>query len=160
MRLFQPKIFLIGIFAKKDQQIIREIFALMPSTSRRRLVAASLASFVVSFLDLIGVALIGILGSLTVNGIRDQVQGNRVTNFLEFVHIKELSFINQVLLITSTALGVLLMRTILSVLITKKTLQYLSHQGALISAKIFRELISSNLAVKNRRTTQETQSVS
>ena len=97
------------------------------------------------FLDLIGVVLIGIIGSLTVSGIQSGAPGDRVSNTLEFIGISEFKFQNQVAILGSLACFLLISRTILSVIITRKALRFLSRKGAEISSVLTHKLLAQPL---------------
>jgi len=107
-------------------------------------------------LDLIGVGAIGILGALAVTGIQSQAPGNRVSEILGLLRIDSFSFQTQVAVLGIGASVVLVVRTLLSILITKKILFFLSRQGALISSNLFTRLLGQNLLDIQARTTQET----
>jgi ATP-binding cassette subfamily C protein len=54
------------------------------------------------FFDLLGVALLGILGALAVNGVQSRAPGERVTRVLQFLQLE-----NQTLQIQASILGCL-----------------------------------------------------
>lgn len=156
MRKVSIKNLLLGVFTKSDRAIVEEIFKLLPKSAQVRLIQASAAGLLLGLLDLFGVALIGVLGSLAVNGIRGSEQGDRVSIVLRIFHIENLDLRIQVALVAFTALLLLLVRTAASVYLTRKTLHYLGRQGAGISANLFSKFMNSDLSVRNRRTSQET----
>lgn len=156
MRKVSIKNLLLRAFAKSDQVVVEEIFKLLPKSAQKRLIQASVAGLLLGLLDLFGVALIGVLGSLAVNGIRGSEQGDRVSIVLRIFHIENLDLRIQVALVAITALLLLLVRTGASVYLTRKTLHYLGRQGAGISANLFSKFMNSDLSVRNRRTSQET----
>ena len=97
------------------------------------------------FLDLIGVVMIGIIGSLTVSGIQSGAPGDRVSKTLEVIGIAEFKFQNQVAILGILACVLLISRTIFSVVITRKTLRFLSRKGAEISSTLTRKLLTQPL---------------
>jgi ABC-type multidrug transport system fused ATPase/permease subunit len=107
-------------------------------------------------LDLLGVALIGLLGALSVSGVGSGIPGDRVTSALRFLHLENVSFETQVSLIGASAVILLVGRTILSVLFTRKILFFFSHRGAKISADMISRLLSQQLLFVQSRTIQET----
>ncbi len=95
-----------------------------------------LAQVVLGLLDLIGVALIGLLGTLTINGITSQTPGSRIEQILQILHIDGFSFQLQVAVIGSTAGTLLISKTILSYFTARKSLHFLSKKGARISSAL------------------------
>jgi len=107
-------------------------------------------------LDLAGVAAIGILGSLAVRGVSSQGPGDRVGVVLKYLHLTHASFQTQAALLGCLAAGLLISRTILSVIFARRTLYFLSRRGARISSSLISKLLAQDLLTIQRRTTQET----
>lgn len=106
------------------------------------------------FLDLLGVAAIGILGALSVSGIQSGTPGNRVNSALRILHISEFSFQTQVAIIGLGAATLLIGRTIFSIFFTRRTLLFLSRRGAQISTDLVSKLLSQSLLGIQSRTNQ------
>lgn len=107
-------------------------------------------------LDLAGVAAIGVLGSLAVRGVSSQGPGDRVEAVLRFLQLAEQSFQTQAAVLGCSAASLLIARTILSVIFTRRTLYFLSRRGAKISSSLISKLLSQDLLTIQKRTTQET----
>jgi ABC-type multidrug transport system fused ATPase/permease subunit len=109
-----------------------------------------------SILDLIGVALIGILGALTVNGVQSRRPTGTIASILETIGISNLSFQDQSAILGVAAAIILVTRTVLSILTTRRILHFLSSKGAKISSNLIGKLLSRPITDINRRTSQET----
>jgi ABC-type multidrug transport system fused ATPase/permease subunit len=107
-----------------------------------------------SFLDLIGVALIGILGALAVNGVASRQPGSRVFEVLKFAGIENQSLQFQVSTIAIVATVLLVGKTILAMFLTRKTTFYLSRRGARISATLISKLLNQTLTFVNSGSNQ------
>lgn len=123
---------------------------------QRRIGAVVVIQVAMGLLDLLGVALIGILGALAVTGVQSKNPGNRVQAALEYLNLSELSFQNQAAILGLLATFILVARTLFSIFFTKRTLLFLSRRGAVISAHLISKLLSQSLLVIQSRTTQET----
>ena len=119
---------------KLSNSIVIRVFKLLPFQDRPKVLAVIFLQVGLGFLDLIGVAGIGILGALTVAGIQSQKPGDRITNFLEIFGLADMTFQTQVAILGLLAAGILIFRTILSVYFIKKIFYFLSRRGALISS--------------------------
>ena len=97
---------------------------------------------VLGFLDLLGVAAIGVLGSIATSGIQNKPYGDRVTLILEFLNIENKPLDTQSIVIGTIAATLLVTRTILSILITKKTLFYLSNKSAELTSKLLSKMFT------------------
>jgi len=107
-------------------------------------------------LDFLGVIAIGLLGALSVSGLQSSNPENRVNVALEILHIQDLTFQQQSVILGISAAVLLVGRTILSIFFTRKTLFFLSRRGAKISADLISKILSKPLSFVESRTTQET----
>jgi ATP-binding cassette, subfamily B, bacterial PglK len=105
-------------------------------------------------MDLIGVALIGVLGAIAISGVGAQRSGSRILALLEFLQIDQQSLVIQSTIIGLTAAGMLIGKSLLSVFFSRKTMFFLSRRGARISANLFSRLLQQNLLFIQQRTTQ------
>jgi ABC-type multidrug transport system fused ATPase/permease subunit len=108
------------------------------------------------FLDLVGVALIGIIGALSVSGIQSQQPGTRVNEVLTFFHLQHLSFQQQTALLAVNSGIFLIGRTILSVYFSRRILLFISQRSANISTNLISRFLTQDLNRINERTIQET----
>ena len=129
---------------------------ILTRTDRRKLIFVSIAQVGMGFLDLFGIAIIGILGALAITGVQSGVPGNRVSAALQIMRLESFSFQTQVAILAMLA-GVLLVgRTLLSIYFTKRILYFLSLRGASISSSLVSRLLRESLLKVQERTTQQT----
>ena len=134
----------------------RTSLMLLDKVSRRKLAIVVGFQVTLSFLDLLGVAAIGILGALSITGLQSSKPGDRVNQALELLHIQNLSFQSQVLILAILAVALLLSRTVISILSTRKILFFLSHKAAKASADLTRKLLTQPLLEVQKKSSQET----
>ena len=111
--------------------------------------------FFVAILDLAGVAVIGILGALSVSSVGSKPLGTRLNMILEVLNIDQLTIQKQVFVLAIIAVGFLLTRTFLSIYLSKKILLFLSRRGAAISSNLVSRLLGRPLAFIQARSAQE-----
>ena len=116
----------------------------------------TVAQIAMSILDLIGVALMGLLGALSVTAIQSTNPGPTIGRFLELFRIENLSFQNQIFLIGFAAVAFLVSRTLLAIYSTKRILLFFSRRGARLSSSLISKLLSRSLTDVNSRSSQET----
>jgi ABC-type multidrug transport system fused ATPase/permease subunit len=102
------------------------------------------------------VALVGIVGALAVSGVQSQKAGTRVSEVLNFLHLSGSSLQFQVAVIGSTAALILLGRTLISIMFTRRTLYFFARRSAGLSAEIISKLLKQNLLKIQERSSQET----
>ena len=123
---------------------------------RKRVFAVSILQISFGVLDLLGIAVIGMLGALAISGLESKQPGNRVGAVLNFLGISDESLQTQAALLGLAAGLLLVGKTIFSIIFTKKILYFLSRRGARISAMLIEKLLSKSLLVIQSRSTQQT----
>lgn len=134
---------------------LSRILRLYSTRDRRKLRFVACAQVILSFLDLLGVAMIGALGALTVVGIQSKSPGNRVSAFLEFVHLSNFSFRTQAAILAVVAVSLMVLRSFLSVYLNKKILFFISLRTAKISGQMADRLMNEPLSVIKSQSTQQ-----
>jgi len=98
-----------------------------------------------SGLDLLGVAVIGVIGALAANGIAQKSPGDRASAFLELVGLEDASLQQQVGVLSIIAVLVFIAKTLVTLVISRRILFYLSRVAARMSAQLVSRLLSSQL---------------
>jgi ABC-type multidrug transport system fused ATPase/permease subunit len=109
-----------------------------------------------SILDLIGVAAIGLVGALSVTGVQSKNPGDRVGQALEILNIQDFSLQSQVAILGVFAATLFIVRTILSIILSRKILFFLSRCGAIISGNLVEKLLAQPLSTVQSKSSQET----
>ena len=122
---------------------------------RRKIVLVTILQIFINLLDLVGVAVVGVLGALTITGIRSQQPGTRVSALLSTLQLEGIQFQKQVAILGGLAVFALIIRTVLSIYFTKRTLRFLANRSALISGDLVSKLLSRPLLEIQTRSTQE-----
>jgi ABC-type multidrug transport system fused ATPase/permease subunit len=106
-------------------------------------------------LDLLGVAVIGLLGALSLNGVQARPPGDRVSAFLEFFGLLDETFQTQAAVLGIAASTILILRTLISIVLTRRVLFFLSRRGAAVSSELMRRLMSQPLVTIQQNTLYE-----
>lgn len=122
---------------------------------RRKILLVTILQIFINLLDLVGVAIVGILGALTITGIRSQEPGTRVSALLSTLHLDGIQFQKQVAILGGLAMFALIIRTTLSIYFSKRTFRFLANRSALISGNLVSKLLSRPLLEIQTRSTQE-----
>jgi ATP-binding cassette, subfamily B, bacterial PglK len=121
---------------------LREIWVLLDKRDRLVLKLVILVQVFLSVLDLIGVALIGVIGALSVYGIQSQDSGNVAKVVTNFIGVEHLTFQNQVIVLSALTILILLTKTAASLWITKRSLKFISRRGARLSGSMLRNVLN------------------
>ncbi len=144
-----------GVIDKLKASNLNKCFEVLCVSDRRKVVGACILQFMLSILDLIGVAIVGVLGSLAVTGIQSNSPGERVSKILQVLGINGLSFQGQVAVLGVSATAFLMARTILSIVLSRKILFFISRRGSAISTELASKLFSRGLTELRKRSTQQ-----
>lgn len=143
------------MFSKLRMSTLNKCLQILSASDRRKVLGACFLQSLLSILDLVGVALVGLLGSLAVSGVQSQSPGNRVGIVLEILRIDDFSFQQQVAILGIMAATFLMARTIISISLSRKFLFFISRRGAVISAELVSKLFSNGLTEIKSRSTQQ-----
>jgi ABC-type multidrug transport system fused ATPase/permease subunit len=136
-------------------KIVRMCFKLVSRQEIFKLKLVALAQFGLSVVDLLSVAALGLVGSLTVYGIQSKDAEGNILAILRFLSLDSLAFQSQVGIIGGLAASMLVVRTIISSFIQFKTLRFLSLRSATITTRLISKLLNQKLNEINKRTSQE-----
>lgn len=130
--------------------------SILSRKDKHKIAVVVIIQLLLACLDLLGVLAIGLLGALSVTGLRSQGPENRVDQILRMLQISDATFQTQISIIATIAFCLLIGRTMLSIFFTRRILFFLSQHGAKISANLISRLLAQPLLTVQTRTTQET----
>lgn len=142
--------------SNKNLANFRRSVRVLSETDKKKIGTIVVVQIFLSLLDLIGVAVIGLLAALSFNGVQSRQPGSRVDHLLRIIHLQNDSFQFQAAVLALTATIFLVGRTMLSVIFTKRILFYLGRSAALISTSLVKKLLSQPLLAIQQKSTQET----
>lgn len=134
---------------------IRTAMRLLSTRDRRLVYLVIIVTVFFGLMDLFGVMLIGVIGSLSVTGVSSSQTGDRVSKVLQFLKIDSYTLQSQVAILGILAAAALITKTLLSLFFTRKSLFFLARRGAMISADLVRKYFAMPVSHINRRSAQE-----
>jgi ATP-binding cassette, subfamily B, bacterial PglK len=145
----------VKIKSRLVKSAVYQSFELLPVADRVKLCFLAAAQFFLGFLDLIGIGLIGILSSVAVRGVQSQAAGSRVTSILKFMNLESSPLQSQVAVLGIIAVSIMLSRTYLSVMLTRRNLEFLGSRGAILSAELFKKTLNLPIVVLQSKNSQD-----
>jgi ABC-type multidrug transport system fused ATPase/permease subunit len=142
---------LLGLTTK-----IKQVLKLIPARDRNRLARLTFAQILVNLLDLVGVALFGVVGALSINGVASRPTGTRVGKVESLLGIGNFSLQSKIGLLGLVVTIVLVLKTILSITLTRQTLMFLSTKSSETSSIMLSRVLSDNIHRVQERGTQPT----
>jgi ABC-type multidrug transport system fused ATPase/permease subunit len=121
---------------------IKKVLSLLSKRDRFRLVLVLIINVFLAFLDLIGVALIGVATASLIRGLQSLEAGNQVSRFLELLNLDGLPQKSLLMILVSSAVFFFILKTMLSVYFFRKTLRYMSYRNAEISSSLVSKMLN------------------
>jgi ABC-type multidrug transport system fused ATPase/permease subunit len=121
---------------------IKKVLLLLDKKDRFKLFLVLIINTFLAFLDLFGVALIGITSAILIRGLQGLAAGDQVTSFLELLNLDGLPQRSLLILLGSTAIFFFILKTILSVYFLRRTLRYMSIRNAQISSSLVSKMLN------------------
>jgi len=117
-------------------------FSLLEEPDRRRIKLVAVGQTILSFLDLLGIAAIGLVATVVINGINSKRTSGMSDSVLRSTGLSSLSLQSQTAVLATIALLLFILRTLFSMVLTRKTLFFLGRCGAEISSDLFRKILT------------------
>ena len=121
---------------------IKKVLLLLDKKDRFKLILVLIINTFLAFLDLFGVALIGITSAILIRGLQGLAAGDQVTSFLELLNLDGLPQRSLLILLCGTAIFFFILKTILSVYFLRRTLRYMSIRNAQISSSLVSKMLN------------------
>ena len=141
---------------RNRDSLFLKVFDLFRMKDKQTLVLIAAIQIVISFLDLIGIAALGLLSTIA---FTDQLTSSKPKIFIWLINIfrinnREMNF--QTYLLGSVAISLLLVRTGLSIFVTRKTIKFLSIKSANLTKDLVSQLLNLSIVELQNYTSQQT----
>ena len=136
-------------------QRLKEIARVLPDKDLKKISLVIVLQIFMGLIDLLGVALIGVLGALAVSGVQSTAPGSKVEMLLRLLNLDGLVFQTQAAILGTAAAVILISRTLISVIFTRRTLFFLSRRGAILTTNLVSKLLSEPLIRIQQNTSQD-----
>jgi ABC-type multidrug transport system fused ATPase/permease subunit len=121
---------------------IKKVLLLLEKRDRFKLFLVLIVNTFLAFLDLLGVALIGITSAILIRGLQGLTAGDQVSRFLELLNLNGLPQQSLLILLGGSAIFFFILKTILSVYFLRRTLRYMSIRNAQISSSLVSKMLN------------------
>jgi ABC-type multidrug transport system fused ATPase/permease subunit len=139
----------------KTNSTFSRAVGVLSKLDKRKLIFITIVQILLGMMDLLGVLAIGLLGTLSITGIQSSQPGDKVSSVLESMGLSSFTFQTQALIIGIAAVLLLIGRTVLSIIFTRRILYFMSYRGAAISASLVSRFLSQPLLVIQKWSIQQ-----
>lgn len=141
--------------AQKEPSFLNAL-KLLGRADRRKLILLVSTQVLLNFLDLVGIGLIGVVGSLAVNGISAKSPGTRTAEILRLMHLQEKSFHFQIVTISVVAILILVLKTAFSIYLSRRVAMFLSYKAAKLTNELSMRMLNQPFEYIKRISIQDT----
>ena len=135
----------------------QECLRVLRKSDRKKYIGVLLLQAMLGLFDLAGVALAGIIGSLSIRGVQSQAPGTRVQTVLSLFRLEGLNFQKQIALLGGIAVILLITKTILTVIITRRILGFLANRSFEIAGDLISRTLNQPMNTLQAQNTSEFQ---
>jgi len=128
----------------KTHKFIKQALELITSENKKKLLLAIPVSILLSLLDLLGVILLGTLGTFSFKLLSGDTKPTRLEFILKSILPIDLSQINFMISISVLAVFLLILKTLSQLYFNFKLSRFLANQETLISISLFEKILHSN----------------
>jgi ABC-type multidrug transport system fused ATPase/permease subunit len=137
-------------------EVIKASLKLISKRDRRLLIFVVTVQILLGLVDLVAVALIGVIASLAIRGVSATAPGNKVSEVLRILHIQDMSIQQQATILGLTAAVLMIGKTLASIIFIRKSLFFISRRSAIASAALLSKVLSQDLLQVQSRSFQTT----
>ena len=141
--------------AKSSFSNIVKYLGLLEYKDRKKVLYIAIVQILSGFLDLLGIIVIGFIGTLAISGIQNNVNTGGANSILQKFGMGDYSLQVQIGILSIVAVFVLLSKTIFSLYFTRKIIYFFSTRAAQLSTKLIARLLKSTLLTIQKKSVQE-----
>lgn len=134
---------------------ISDCLRILSKSDQTKYVQVILIQVTLGILDLMGVAVIGVIGLVTVKGVQSQEASGGVLRFLDFVGLSDNTFQSQVAILGVIATLALISKTLLSLFFNWKIMKFLSSRSAIIADDLLTRFVGAGHVNSNDKSISE-----
>ena len=146
---------ILKFFEKSQLQSLQRALVVLPRKDKLKVLILGTTQTLVGLLDLVALGLVAVIGSLTIRGVQSSSPGDRTTELLAFLGLSERNIQIQIATLGICTAALFLVRTFMSVYLTRKILFYLSARSAEISKGLISNLLQGTLLDVQKFSRQE-----
>lgn len=133
----------------------RKAVSLLPAHARRLLYLAAAVQISLGLLDLIGIALVGLVAAIAVSGIGPNSVPDWAQSLLDRLGLGALTISQITVVVALAAVLILIVKTALSALLSRRIMRFLANRQSEVSVRLARDFLSRPLIDVQRWTTSE-----
>jgi ABC-type multidrug transport system fused ATPase/permease subunit len=137
----------------------KKCLRILPKSDQKKFRIVMIIQAGLGLLDLVGVAVLGIIGAMAIRGVQSQPPSPRVSDFLQSIKLNNLTLQQQVAILGVAAALILISRTLLSMYFTWKILNFLTSRSAEISAELTSKFLEAGMTSRTKLGVSEAQYV-
>ena len=132
-----------------------ECWNLIEHSAKKKTILITLTTIFFSFLDIVAVGIVGMIGSIAIRGATGQEIGSRTQRIIDFFRLTSLDQYQLLIVLALLAITLFVLKSIGSYFFIKRIFLFMSNQATLLSKKLIDSLNSQTLDKINVKSSQE-----
>lgn len=125
--------------------LLKRCFSLLDGSAQVKFFILTFALCLINFLDLIGILMMGVTTNAVMEGLQPSNGAHsQFQSLIEILGLVELDFQLRILILAIVTTGIFVAKTLMSLVVLKKTFNFLSHQSSFFSAEMLRRVLSQD----------------
>lgn len=142
---------------KKNRLIapVLRSLGLLSQNEKKKIYVIALGQIFLSLFDLIAVLLTGVLGSVVIYNIQSKNLDGPTQSLISSIGLGDSTFAEIIIILSITITVFLSIKTLVSIMFTRKMLNYVGSRGVFISNELVKKFMHQSLEKANSKTSQE-----
>lgn len=135
--------------------VFLKCWKLIEHSAKKKTILITVTTIFFSFLDIVAVAIVGMIGSIAIRGATGQEIGSRTQRVIDLFQLTSLGQFQLLITLALLAITLFVLKSIGSYFFIKRIFLFMSNQATLLSKKIIDSLNSQTLDKINVKSSQE-----
>jgi ABC-type multidrug transport system fused ATPase/permease subunit len=135
---------------------VRELLSFISRENKKKLIKFALLQALTGLLDLIGIGLIGVIGSLALSGVVSSSAPNpTVGKFISFLGLSNVELASQVTILSVSAAVCLVGRSVSAFFVSSRIFHFLGNEGGILSSTLINKILKKDVSEIEGRARQD-----
>ena len=134
----------------------RELLSFISREHKKKLIKFALFQALTGLLDLIGIGLIGVIGSIALSGVvSSSVPNPTVGKFMGILGLSNVQMTSQIIILSLAAAVCLVGRSVSAFFVSSRIFHFLGNEGSLLSSTLVNKILNKDISEIEGRTRQD-----
>ena len=139
----------------KPRKTFTRVYQILTPRQKKIIIFLIVSQLVLGIVDFVGVLIVGLIGSLAITVVSNIAINNKIVQFTNILQIDQFSINQQIGTLGLLVVAIFLIKTTLSIFLTKKIMMFMGNIATELSAKLIAETLQRPLLFLESETSQK-----